>query len=292
MRDAIEKLLRDPAPNVRVATAEGVGDVFRTDAPRWRAAWMGDSTLAIRRLLLAHMRRLGVVVDDAVGIEQRWATQADWRYRVAALGETGPMTARDSALARTLIADRDVRVQRAARQRLGVRDTTARRPRPVIAARPIAEYEAVVKRWVVPGAKQPRAVIETEYGPITLELFGREAPLVTEAFLRLANAGFYRNSVFHRVVPNFVVQDGEGAPDAADVGAFTLRESWTRQRHGRGCLGLATSGPDTGGSQYYLCHLPQPHLDGAYTVFGRVLEGFEAMDRIVQGDRMLRVRVP
>ena len=94
------------------------------------------------------------------------------------------------------------------------------------------------------------------------------------------------------MVPNFVVQDGDVSGDGSADAGFSLRESWTRLRHGRGCLGLATSGPDTGGSQYYLCHAPQPHLDGGYTVFGHVLEGLDVMDRIVQGDRMLRIRVP
>jgi peptidyl-prolyl cis-trans isomerase B (cyclophilin B) len=115
--------------------------------------------------------------------------------------------------------------------------------------------------------------------------------LVVEAFVRLANEGFYRNTVFHRVVPNFVVQDGDPRGDGTGGPGFSLRESFSRRRHERGCVGLATSGPDTGGSQYYLCHSSQPHLDGAYTVFGTVLSGFDVMDRIVQGDRMVRIRI-
>jgi cyclophilin family peptidyl-prolyl cis-trans isomerase len=157
----------------------------------------------------------------------------------------------------------------------------------------VADYEALAARYLRPGAPRPVAHIETEHGRITLELASREAPLVVEAFTRLAQNGTYRNSIFHRVVPNFVVQDGDVNGDGSGGSAgFTLRESWTRLRHERGCLGLATAGPDTGGSQYYLCHASQPHLDGAYTVFGRVIDGFEVMDRIVQGDLMLQVRVP
>ncbi|AMW06688.1 peptidylprolyl isomerase [Gemmatimonas phototrophica] len=139
----------------------------------------------------------------------------------------------------------------------------------------------------------PTACIDTEYGTITLQLFAREAPLVVEAFTRLAQQGKYRNTTFHRVVPNFVVQDGDITNGTGDPEPFfSLRESWSRQRHGRGCLGLATAGPDTGGSQYYMCHSTQPHLDGGYTVFGRVVDGFDVMDRLVQGDMMLQVRVP
>ena len=298
---SVMPLMRDPVGNVRVATSEGIGEVLQRDVTLWQTAWDADTALTVRRTLLAQARRNGVAL--ATGIERQWASSADWQYRVAALGEAtaggaanaGNASAnvqRDTALARKLMTDGDGRVQRAARQRLGIRDTAARRARnapPV--ARPLADYARLVREWMVPGAKQPRAVIETDRGRIVVELAAREAPLVVEAFVRLAKTGVYRNTIFHRVVPNFVVQDGDVAGDGGDAG-FSLRESWTRLRHGRGCLGLATAGPDTGGSQYYLCHSPQPHLDGGYTVFGHVLEGFDVMDRIVQGDRMLRISVP
>ena len=104
--------------------------------------------------------------------------------------------------------------------------------------------------------------------------------------------GRYRNTTWHRVVPNFVAQDGDiGGADGLSPD-FMLRESVSRVRHERGCLGLATAGRDTGGSQYYLCHSSQPHLDGGYTVFGRVVAGWDVMDRIVQGDRMREIRSP
>lgn len=288
--EQVMPLLRDPVANVRVAASEAIGEVLARDAARWRAAWEADTALAVRRTLLAQARRLGVALAPA--IEREWAARSDWQYRVAALGEGGANAPRDTTLSRQLLTDADGRVQRAARQRLGLRDTTARRVRTTPPARPLADYARLVRQWVVPGAAQPRAIIETERGRIVVELAGREAPLVVEAFLRLARTGVYRNTIFHRVVPNFVVQDGDVTGDGTADAGFSLRESWTRLRHGRGCLGLATSGPDTGGSQYYLCHAPQPHLDGGYTVFGHVLEGLDVMDRIVQGDRMLRISVP
>lgn len=153
--------------------------------------------------------------------------------------------------------------------------------------RPLGDYQRLVRQWYGPNATQPRAIIRTDHGDVTIELFGAEAPLIVESFVRLAKGGFYRNTTFHRVVPNFVVQDGDGS----GMPVPTLRESFSRQRHDRGAVGLATSGPDTGGSQYYLCHATQPHLDGGYTVFGRVVDGFEVMDRIVQGDNMIRIDI-
>jgi cyclophilin family peptidyl-prolyl cis-trans isomerase/HEAT repeat protein len=292
LADEITPLLHDSIANVRVSAAENLADVFARDSARWREAWAADTLLTVRRLLLQQVRRLGLALfTDA---ERTWAANADWRYRVAALGEAGANAPKpDTALARRLLGDADPRVQRTARARLGMRDSAAARtPRSTVPVpRPIEEYEQLVRRFLATGARPPRAYIETERGTVIIELFAREAPLVVEAFMRLAENGTYRNTTFHRVVPNFVVQDGDATGDGSGEAGFTLRESWTRKRHDRGCVGLATAGPDTGGSQYYLCHSPQPHLDGAYTVFGRVLDGFDVMDRIVQGDRMLRIRV-
>ncbi len=160
-----------------------------------------------------------------------------------------------------------------------------------IAARPMADYERIARRWLTPGARMPVAVLRTERGDITLELLASDAPLVVDAFVGLAGRGFYRNTRFHRVVPNFVAQDGDPRGDGSGGPGFGVRDAYTRVRHERGCLGLATSGPDTGGSQYYLCHSPQPHLDGHYTVFGRVRGGFDALDAIVQGDRVMNVDI-
>lgn len=293
MANAVDSLWKDPAPNVRVALAEAYAEAAGRDVARWQRAWDADTLLAVRRALLSHLRRSQLPL--VAGVEAEWAGRADWRYRVAALGGGDPGSMPDSALARRLLADADPRVRREARARLGERDTTvaARPPRsgaPV--PRALEEYEHLVEQyWRTP--TRPRAFIDTDHGTITIELFTHEAPLVVEAFTRLAREGKYRNTIFHRVVPNFVVQDGDLASgDGAPEPPFSLRESWSRRRHGRGCLGLATAGPDTGGSQYYLCHSTQPHLDGGYTVFGQVVDGFDVMDRIVRGDRMLQVRVP
>ncbi len=157
--------------------------------------------------------------------------------------------------------------------------------------RPFADYERIARRLLSANAKMPQALIETERGTMTVELFGADAPMVVDAFVTLANKGYYRDTRFHRVVPNFVAQDGDPRGDGTGGPGFALRDALTRQRHERGCFGLATSGPDTGGSQYYLCHAAQPHLNGHYTVFGRVLSGMDVLDRVVQGDRVIRVDV-
>ncbi len=327
--DAVQIGLADTVANVRVVATDSLSVVFGRDAGRWRRAWERDTLLAVRRLMLAHVRQLALPIFDAE--VSTWEQHTDWRYRIAALEHRARATDVDRVVAaEAFIADTDPRIRTAALQRLAnlandslsarvrllavrastdrdaivrslaerllaPRDSITRSPRPAtpdsLVARPLIEYERLVHRWGALGSPQPVAVIETDYGVVTLQLYGREAPLVVEAFVRLAQEGFYRNTVFHRVVPNFVVQDGDPRGDGTGGPGFSLRESFSRRRHERGCLGLATSGPDTGGSQYYLCHSSQPHLDGAYTVFGTVLSGFDVMDRIVQGDRMLRIRV-
>ena len=320
--------LTDSVANVRVVAADSLSVMFGRDTLRWRRAWDADTLLAVRRVMLVQVRRLALSMFDTE--VAAWQQHRDWRYRMTALEHRARDTDVERVrTAEAFIADADPRVRTAALQRLTTstpslaaqvrllaerastdpdsivravgqrlmapRDTVARAPRRTttdsVVPRSLAAYERVVRDWGAPTSRQPVAVIETDYGVVTLQLFGREAPLIVEAFVRLATEGFYQNTVFHRVVPNFVVQDGDPRGDGSGGPGFSLRESFSRQRHERGCLGLATSGPDTGGSQYYLCHASQPHLDGAYTVFGRVLSGFDVMDRIVQGDRMLRIRI-
>jgi len=286
----------DPVPNVRVAAAEFAADAFGRDETRWRAAWEADTTLAVRRMLLGAMRKSALPV--ALGVEDEWARHPDWRYRVASLGDGEGRATEEPALTRSrlLLADSNPRVRRVATLRVegptrvagdSIRREAMRRP----AERPITEYDALVRRYWTPGAAPAIAYLDTEIGTVTLELFGREAPLIVESFVALAQRGQYGNGMFHRIVPNFVVQDGDVSPDGSGRSDFMLRESFSRQRHGRGCVGLATSGPDTGGSQFYLCHSAQPHLDGAYTVFGRVIAGWEVLDRLVQGHLLRAVRI-
>jgi cyclophilin family peptidyl-prolyl cis-trans isomerase len=115
--------------------------------------------------------------------------------------------------------------------------------------------------------------------------------LTVNNFLSLTSAGFYRNTRFHRVVPNFVVQDGDPRGDGSGGPGYAIRDELNRLRYDRGALGMALSGPDTGGSQYFITHSAQPHLDGGYTVFGRMTGGFSVLDAIVEGDRLIEVRI-
>jgi cyclophilin family peptidyl-prolyl cis-trans isomerase/HEAT repeat protein len=158
--------------------------------------------------------------------------------------------------------------------------------------RQLAWYQSLVKTYVLPAlaGDRQRATIRTARGDIVLELFGADAPITVDNFLSLARSGYYQGTRFHRVVPNFVAQDGDPRDDGNGGPGYAIRDELNPRRYDRGALGMALSGPDTGGSQYFITHSPQPHLDGHYTVFGRVLRGFSALDALVQGDRILAVR--
>ena len=165
---------------------------------------------------------------------------------------------------------------------------------PPAAARPLGWYEDVVRAVQRPALAgvPPRAVLYTERGRITLELFGADAPITVHNFITLARAGYFRGTRFHRVVPGFVAQDGDPRGDGNGGPGYAIRDELNRRRYARGAVGMALSGPDTGGSQYFLTLAPQPHLDGHYTVFARVADGLAVMDALVQGDRIVDVEVP
>jgi cyclophilin family peptidyl-prolyl cis-trans isomerase len=103
-------------------------------------------------------------------------------------------------------------------------------------------------------------------------------------------SGYYQDVRFHRVVPNFVAQDGDRRGDGNGGPAHSIRDELNPRRYERGAMGMALSGPDTGGSQYFLMLVPDPHLDGRYTVFGRMISGWDVLDALVQGDRIERIR--
>ena len=161
---------------------------------------------------------------------------------------------------------------------------------PVETGRTIADYREIARRWLAPAlaGANPHVVLETDRGRLDIELLPAEAPLTVAAFLGLVDRRFFDGTRWHRVVPNFVVQDGDprgdgwGGPGAG----FVLRDEINPVRYDVGTVGMALSGPNTGGSQYFITHSAQPHLDGIYTIFGRVVGGTEVLNAIGMGDRI------
>ncbi len=139
--------------------------------------------------------------------------------------------------------------------------------------------------------KKVTATIHTTKGRIRIELFTQDAPGAVGSFVTLASKGFFNGVIFHRVVPNFVIQGGDPRGDGEGGPGYQIRCEVNTRPYVRGAVGMALSGKDTGGSQFFITHSPQPHLDGGYTVFGQVISGMEVVDRISRGDVIRRVEI-
>ena len=132
--------------------------------------------------------------------------------------------------------------------------------------------------------KKLHAVVTTSRGSFTMELLPSEAPLTVDNFVQLARRNYFNGITIHRVVPNFVIQDGDPRGDGNGGPGYQIRCEINQVLYDRAAVGMALSGKDTGGSQWFVTHAPQPHLDGGYTVFGRVISGMEVVDKIARGD--------
>lgn len=139
-------------------------------------------------------------------------------------------------------------------------------------------------RKLTENGTQFTATLMTEKGTVEIELRPGIAPLTVLNFVDLARDGFYDGLTFHRVIPNFVVQGGDPRGDGWGGPAHFIRCEYSRERYERGTVGIATSGKDTGGSQFFITHSPQPHLNARYTIFGQVTGGMDVADRLVVGD--------
>jgi len=135
------------------------------------------------------------------------------------------------------------------------------------------------------------AIIEMKYGKIGIKLLPEVAPLTVLNFVRLAQQGFFDGLTFHRVVPNFVIQGGDPRGDSWGSPGYSIRSEFNRLHYETGTVGMASAGPDTEGCQFFITHSPQPHLNGRYTIFGKVIFGQEVVDRVQAGDVMVQVRI-
>ena len=195
-----------------------------------------------------------------------------------------PAAPERAALLQSLLADPDPVVRRVAAELSG--NSPAYWPLPV--RRAPEEYAEIV-RW----SRQPHtATIHMTRGKIEVALLTQDAPMTAWNFAQLARRKFFDNTSFMRVVPNFVIQGGDPRNDMNGGPGYAIRDEINLQKYTRGAVGMALSGPDTGGSQFFVTHSPQPHLDGGYTIFGRVYDGMTGVvDQTERGDRVLTITI-
>ena len=203
-----------------------------------------------------------------------------------ALGETG--VAQVEPFLREATQDRNESVQSAAREALASLRGEEPTPSPSVApAERRVDWQALAGLGT-----RPRLTLETAKGTVVLVLNAESAPLTVQTIAGFAREGSYDGVPFHRVVPNFVVQGGDfSRKDGYGGPGFSIRSEFTETPYLRGVLGMASSGKDTEGSQFFITHSMQPHLDGGYTVFGWVEEGMDVVDVLYEEDLILTARV-
>ncbi|MFG6099764.1 peptidylprolyl isomerase [Leptothoe sp. ISB3NOV94-8A] len=135
-----------------------------------------------------------------------------------------------------------------------------------------------------------KAIMETAKGTINIDFFDNDAPNTVANFVKLAKDGFYDGLNFHRVIPNFMIQGG--CPNGTGTGGpgYKIKCEINPNKHEAGSLSMAHAGRDTGGSQFFICHSPQPHLDGVHTVFGKTTD-IDVVNAIKGGDKIVSVTI-
>jgi cyclophilin family peptidyl-prolyl cis-trans isomerase len=139
------------------------------------------------------------------------------------------------------------------------------------------------------GPEPISATIQTAKGDIIIALWPDIAPATVSNFVYLSQKGYYKNLTFHRVVSDFVIQGGDPRGDGWGGPGYSIPCEYNEKPFIRGSIGMATSGKDTGGSQFFICHSEQPHLNGRYTNFGIVTKSLEIVDKIVKDDKIINI---
>jgi HEAT repeat protein/cyclophilin family peptidyl-prolyl cis-trans isomerase len=260
----IERLKADD-PVVRTAAANGLAELKPAEgaAALIDAYTFGqrDTTYIARAAALAALTKYGAAA--AMTHLNAALADNDWAVRVRAV---------------TLMREFDAAAAAAAEATI--------RPAPTTAAAGV---------YAAPGMTNPgvslQLYIDTDRGTIQIELAMLDAPMTVDNFVTLARKGYFNGLSIHRVVPDFVIQDGDPRGDGEGGPGYTIRDELNERPYLRGTVGMALDWRDTGGSQFFITHSPQPHLDARYTVFGRVVSGMEVVDKIQQWDVIRRVRV-
>lgn len=293
----LEALLGDAAPRVRMEAISRLPRPLVLPSLPLLALALADPDGSVRAAALDASAPLAAGTGSDTALAAAWRTafealvgsgEADLVASALDAAASLPEGGRELLAARRDAADDLVRdrARRLLRERFG--EPSDGSPRSVATRLSGADYRRLSERAEGP---RLRVVVETTRGSFEAELFPDAAPMTVESFVSLARAGFFDGTTIHRVVPDFVVQAGDPRGDGTGGPGYAIRDELNPLPYVRGRLGMALSGPDTGGSQWFVALSRQPHLDAGYTVFGEVSAGMEVVDRIEQNDRLLSVRV-
>jgi cyclophilin family peptidyl-prolyl cis-trans isomerase/HEAT repeat protein len=294
----LDALLADTAPRVRMEAVSRLPKESAAALASQLARALGDPDASVKAAALD--AAAPIVSGPAAVAQVREAWSAAYASTLASREPDLVATALDAAASlgeggRDLVSERkddpDDLVRDRARRLLTTRfgeDPARFHPRAVATHRSSADYRRLAR---LAETGRVLATLSTTRGSFEAELLPREAPMTVESFSALARKGFFDGTTIHRVVPDFVVQAGDPRGDGTGGPGYALRDELNPLPYVRGRIGMALSGPDTGGSQWFVTLSRQPHLDAAYTVFGEVTSGMEVVERVEQNDRLLTVRV-
>jgi cyclophilin family peptidyl-prolyl cis-trans isomerase/HEAT repeat protein len=292
--DRVRALLDDQDTRV---IPSAIGALVRLHAPGLDAILLKALTNTDFGVRVAAAQALGELKPEggAAALRDAYKTGlADATYdaraaALTALAEYGAAEATETL--KTALADKDWPLRIRAGRLLATIDPSvdvAHAIRPVPSP-PIAPYPSPE---LISPEYSPHAFIETAKGTIEIELTVLDAPQTAQSFMALARKGFFNGLQFLRVVPNFVVQTGDPRGDGEGGPGYSPRDELNDRPYLRGVVGMARADwPDTGGSQFFITHSPQPHLDAKYTVFGHVVNGMDVVDKIQQLDVIDRIRI-
>lgn len=239
--------------------------------------------------LLGDLKPAGAA-EALVAAYTRGASDSAYGARASAIGALAKIGG-DPALAtlRRALADPDWPVRtRAAELLRGLGQTDAAPERPAPLRQPLDVFASPA---VLRPDYSPHAFIETRHGTVEIQLDVVDAPVTAQMFIEQARSGWFNGMKAHRIVPGFVVQAGDPRGDGEGGPGYTVRDELSPTPYLRGTLGMALAWKDTGGSQWFITLGPQPHLDAKYSVFGRVVNGWDVLDRIAPWDVIDRVRI-
>lgn len=290
----LDRLAKDPSPAVSVAALESLGQ-----REEWRAYARPAALAALKRADLA-VRATALTLLKDVGTNEDWPLVRDTLQRARSLDEAELRVGALEVAVAIGGADALPLLQEALSDvSLAVRDVARREYRKLAIAAPVPAHvaEALPSTGLEEAdllrnpARRPRVALHTDRGRVVVELLPAVAPRHVKSFLRLAQGGVYDGLSFHRVVTGFVVQGLDPRGDGWGTAGVFLRDEISAVPYLRGSVGMPNAGRDSGGCQLFITHLPTPHLDGRYTVFGQVIEGMDVVDALDLGDRCQRVEI-